>query len=64
MKAVKLMQGLVCIGLITCLGYAITMGTKSGKAGEQSELTFRKKITKVVGCNYLLNTAGANKSGL
>ncbi len=32
----------------------MAMGTKPGKAGEQSKLTFRKKVTKVVYCNYLL----------
>jgi predicted peptidase len=54
MKTGRIVQGLVCFGLMVCLGCGTAMGTKSGKAGEQSAQAFNKKITKTVDCNYLL----------
>jgi len=44
------------IGLVVCLGLmgGIAMGAKMGKAGAQREQVFNKKITKTVGCKYLL----------
>jgi predicted peptidase len=36
------------------MGCGTAMGTKLGKAGEQSSQAFNKKITKTVDCNYLL----------
>ena len=54
MKTGKLVQGLVCLGLMICVGCSTTMDAKSGKAGEQSKQMLNKKITKVADCNYLL----------
>jgi len=44
------------VGLVVCLGLigGIAMGAKSGKAGEQNAQVFSKKVTKTVGCRYLL----------
>jgi predicted peptidase len=44
------------VGLVVRLGLmgGTAMGATSGKAGEQNEQTFSKKITKKVECNYLL----------
>ena len=54
MKTGKFAQGLVCLGLMVCVGCGATMSDKSEKAGEQSKHMFNKKITKVADCNYLL----------
>jgi len=54
MKTGKFAQGLVCLGLMVCVGCSTTMGAKSEKAGGQSKQMLNKKITKVVDCNYLL----------
>jgi predicted peptidase len=54
MRSGMFVQGLVCFGLIVCVGCGTTMGEKSGKAGEQSKQMLNKKITKVADCNYLL----------
>ena len=54
MKTGKFVQGLVCLGLMVCVGCGTTMGAKSEKAGEQSKHMLNKKITKVADCNYLL----------
>ena len=44
------------IGLMVLIGLMgqVAMGAKMGKAGGQTKQVFRKKITKVVDCNYLL----------
>ena len=47
MRAGKFAQGLVCLGLMVCIGCGTTMGAKSEKAGEQSKHMLNKKITKV-----------------
>jgi len=54
MKTGKFVQGLVCLGLMVCVGCGTAMSAKSEKAGEQSKQTLNKKITKVADCNYLL----------
>ena len=45
---------LVCLGIMVYIGCGVAMGTETGKTGEQSNQTFNKKITKTVGCKYLL----------
>jgi predicted peptidase len=54
MKTGKFAQGLMCLGLMICVGCGATMGAKMTKAGEQNAQVFSKKITKVVDCNYPL----------
>ena len=54
MKTGKFVQGLMCLGLMVCVGCGTTMGAKSEKAGGQSKQMLNKKITKVEDCNYLL----------
>jgi predicted peptidase len=54
MKTGKFAQGLMCLGLMVCVGCGTTMGAKSEKAGGQSKQMLNKKITKVADCNYLL----------
>jgi predicted peptidase len=54
MKTGKFAQGLVCFGLMVCVGCGTTMSDKSEKAGEQSKHMLNKKITTVADCNYLL----------
>jgi len=54
MSTGRFVQGLVCFGLMVCVGCGTTMGAKSEKAGGQSKQMLNKKITKVVDCNYLL----------
>jgi predicted peptidase len=54
MRSGMFVQGLVCFGLIACVGCGATMSAKMGKAGEQNKQRFNSKITKVVDCKYLL----------
>lgn len=54
MKTGRFGRGLVCLGIVICIGCGTAMGAKVGKTGEQSSLVFSKKITKTVGCKYLL----------
>jgi predicted peptidase len=54
MKTGKFAQGLMCLGLMVCVGCGTTMGAKSEKAEGQSKQMLNKKITKVEDCNYLL----------
>jgi predicted peptidase len=54
MKTGKFARGLMCLGLMICVGCGTTLGAKSKKAGEQSKQMLNKKITKIADCNYLL----------
>jgi len=54
MKTGKFAQGLVCLGLVVCVGCSTTTGAKSEKTGGQSKQMLRKKIVKIADCNYLL----------
>ena len=54
MSTGRFAQGLVCLGLMVCVGCGTTMGSKSEKAGEQSKCRLNKTITKVEDCNYIL----------
>ena len=54
MKTGKFARGLMCLGLMICVGCGTIMDTKSEKAGGQSKQMLNKKITKVEDCYYLL----------
>lgn len=54
MSTGRFAQGLVCLGLMVCVGCGATMGAKSEKAGGQSRQTLNKKCMQIMDCNYLL----------
>jgi predicted peptidase len=47
-------KGLVVLAICLALMGCADMAAKTGKAGEQSAQVFSKKVTKTVGCKYLL----------
>ena len=54
MRTGRLLQGLVCLGIVFIIGCNTAMGTKAVKPGEQKAQNLNKKITKTIDCNYLL----------